>query len=90
MKPKQVYERRQAAEQMEALLVILSAIGAIAAVFAFLCYGWWPGLALFLLSGIAFALSRVFELLAELLAWAGRFEERKKPNRPEQGNNPGS
>ena len=68
-------------------MFVASVIGAIAATFALFTDGWLPGLTLFLLSLIAFALSRVFDLLAELLAVTGRFEEIKKPRQSAKGDN---
>jgi hypothetical protein len=85
MKYEDIYERSQSAGRMEAVMICASAIGAIAAIVALLSYGWLAGLSLFLLSVIAFALSRVFDLLANLLTSVGRFEESKKPNRSEKG-----
>ena len=87
MKPEYVYERRQSAGQIEAVMFVASVIGAIAATFALFNDGWLPGLTLFLLSLIAFALSRVFDLLAELLAVTGRFEEIKKLSQSAKGDN---
>lgn len=78
------YERRQSAERMEAVMLLASALGVIAAIMALFSQGWWPALVLFFLSVIAFALSRVFDFLAELLSAAGRREESKRPDRPEK------
>jgi hypothetical protein len=86
MKYEDINERSQSAGRMEAVMIFASAIGAIAAIVALLSYGWLAGLSLFLLSVIAFAMSRVFDLLADLLTSVGRFEESKKPNRSEKGN----
>jgi len=66
-------------------MILASAIGAIAAIITFLSHGWLAGFSLFLLSVIAFAMSRVFDLLADLLTSVGRFEESKKPIRSEKG-----
>ena len=63
MKPEDVYERRQSADRMDAVMVITSAIGAIAAILALFTHGWLAGLSLFLLSMIAFAMSRVFDFV---------------------------
>ena len=87
MKSEYVYERRQLADRMEVIMVIASAIGTIAAIFVFFSHGWLPSLALFLLSVIAFALSRVFDLLADVLTSVGRFEEGKKLSRSDKGDN---
>jgi hypothetical protein len=87
MKYEDIYERSQSAGRMEAVMIIASAIGVIAAIAAFLSYGWLAGLGLFLLSLIAFAMSSVFALLADLLTSVGRLEESKKPSRSEKGDN---
>ena len=60
---------------MEAVMLIASIFGTITAILMFLKYGWLPGLAVFLLSLIAFALSRVLDLLADVLGSIGRVEE---------------
>ena len=75
MKPEHTYERRQSAGRMEAVMLIASIFGTITAILMFLKYGWLPGLAVFLLSLIAFALSRVLDLLADVLGSIGRVEE---------------
>ncbi len=67
-------------------MVVFSAIGVIAALFALFSHGWMPSLTLFLLSVIAIALSRVFDLLADLLASVGRLEEVKKLSSSEKRN----
>jgi hypothetical protein len=90
MKYKDIYNRSQAAGQMEAVMIIASAIGAIAAIIALLSYGWLAGVSLFLLSVIAFAMSLVFDLLADLPTSVGRSEESKKPDRSEKGNDASS
>ena len=58
-------------------MVIASAMGTIASVVVLFTHGWLPGLGLFLLSVIAFAMSRVFDLLADLMTSVGRLEESK-------------
>ena len=90
MKPEDAYERTQSADRMDAVMVITSAIGAIAAIIALFSHGWLAGLGLFLLSMIAFAMSRVFDLLADLLASVGKLEESKKPGRSEKGDDAAS
>ncbi len=84
MKPERLYERRQSAGRMEAAMIVLSIVGIVAGLFAFLSYGWSPALTLILLGAIAFALSRVFDLLADLLASVGGLEEAKKQNQSEK------
>ena len=72
MKPEYIFEHRQSADRMAAVMLVTSVLGMVTAVVAFFNYGWMPGFAFFLLSLIAYALSRVFDLLAELLAVAGK------------------
>ena len=67
MKPEYIYERRQSAGHMEVVMLLASFIGTVTAVPVFFVYGWLPGFALFLLSLIAYALSRVFDFLSDLL-----------------------
>ena len=69
-------------------MVIASAIGAVTAVVVLISHGWLAGLSCFLLSAIAFGISRVLDLLADLLSSVGKLEESKKPNPPKQGDNP--
>ena len=75
---------------MEAVMLIASAIGIISAIVALVTHGWLLSLALLLLSAIAFAMSRVFDLLGDLLASVGRLEEGKKPLPSEKGDNASS
>lgn len=70
---------------MEAVMIIASVAGTVTAIVVLFTRGWLAGLSLLLLSVIAFALSRVFDLLADLLASVGRFEESKKASRSEKG-----
>ncbi len=79
MKYEDIYERSQSADRMEVVMIVTSAIGGIAAIVALLTYGWLVGFGLLLLSAIAFALSRVFNLVGDLLTSVGRLEEGKKP-----------
>jgi fatty acid desaturase len=79
MKTEELYERRQAADRMEAVMFATAAIGVFAAAFSFFFYGWLASLTLLLLSAIAFALARVFDLLAELLAEIGRAKNEFSP-----------
>jgi hypothetical protein len=78
MNTEEKYERRQSAGRMEAVMVLVSAIGMVATVFAFLGHGWLGGVAFLLLSVIAYAMSRVFALFDDLLATVDRFEKNKK------------
>jgi hypothetical protein len=72
MKRELIYERRQAAGRMEAVMLFTTAVALIGAILAFLTYGWWPALELFILGLIAYALSRVFDLLDTLFASIGK------------------
>jgi hypothetical protein len=60
---------------MEVILVVASACGAIAAVLVFLRYGVVLGVLALLPSVIAFGMSRLFDMISELLACVGRIEE---------------
>jgi hypothetical protein len=76
MKPDEyIYERRQSAGKMEMVMLAASAIGTVTAILVFLGDGWVPGLSLFLLSLIAYALSRVFDFLSDLLGAIGQNEQ---------------
>ena len=68
MKREFTYERRQTASRMEAVMLAVSGVGVIAAIFALLKYGWFPSVTMLVLSAIAFALGRIFDLLGELFA----------------------
>ena len=72
MKPEFVFEHRQSADRMSAVMLFASVIGMVTAVVAFFGYGWMAGFGFFLLSLIAYGLSRVFDLLGELIAVAGK------------------
>jgi hypothetical protein len=80
MKAEEIYERRQSAGRMEVILIVTSVVGMIAAILALFNYGWFPGLTLFFLSVIAYGLSRVFDLLSDLL---GSVEEKRAPKKDE-------
>lgn len=84
MKPQYIYKRRQSAGKMEMVMLLASAIGFVTAILAFFEYGWTAGLSLFLLSLIAFALSRVFDFLSDLLGAIGQDEQ----SRPVKDKNP--
>ena len=81
MKYSEIYRRRQSIGRIEALMVVVSVIGLITAVFRLLLYGWFLGLLMFLLTAICYALSRVFELMSELMGYVARIEEAVKPSR---------
>lgn len=76
MKPEYIYERCQSASRMEAVMLVTSVVGTITAIMVLFAYGWLASLTIFLLSLIAYGLSRVFDLLADLLAAIGRGEQR--------------
>lgn len=63
---------------MEAVMVMASVLGLMVAILTFLTQGWLPGFTLLLLSLIAYALSRVFDFIDDLLAWVGRRKENEK------------
>ena len=81
MKYSEIYRRRQSIGRIEALMLVVSMIGLITAVFVLLFYGWFLGLLMFLLTAICYALSRVFELMSELMGYVARIEEAVKPSR---------
>lgn len=89
MKSEYAHERRQSAERMEAVMQIVSVMGAAAAVLALFTDGWLPSIILVILSAITFGLSRVFDLLADLLSSAGE-ENKKLISRSEKGDKTGS
>jgi hypothetical protein len=51
---------------MEAALLGVTAVAFFGGIFTLLHYGWLAGLAMWILSALAFALSRLFELIGEL------------------------
>jgi hypothetical protein len=53
---------------MEAALLGVTAVAFFGGIFTLLHYGWLAGLAMWILSALAFALSRLFELIGELFA----------------------
>jgi hypothetical protein len=81
------FTARNAESTKRILLVMLiaSVIGTVMAVMVLLAYGWLPSFALFLLSLIAYALSRVFDLLAELVAIIGRGEQSRAVKEKKDG-----
>ena len=64
---------------MEAVMLMVAAVALVAAVFAFIGYGWLPGVGLLILSSIAFALSRLFDLIGDLFGSIGGAEASAKP-----------
>ena len=83
MKRELIYERRQAAGRMEAVMLFASAVALIGAILAFLARELWPGLVLFTLALIAYALSRVFDLLDTLFASIGKPDGNPAPKQKE-------
>lgn len=79
MKREFIYEQRQKAGQMEAIMFITSGVALLAAIFAFFSYGLLPALSFLVLAAVAFAMSRVFDLLDELFAVVGKPVESGKP-----------
>jgi hypothetical protein len=79
MKPESVYDRRQSAGRLEAVLLAVSIVGLVTAGLVVFSHGLLPGLSVFLLSVVAYALSRVIDLLTELIGCMGRMEESMKP-----------
>lgn len=76
MKYDQIYERRESANRMGAVLLFASVAGCVTAALMLLAYGWLIGLSVLLISVITFALSRLFDLLGEMLDCIGRVEEK--------------
>lgn len=79
MKPDQIHQHRQGANHMQGILLVTGAIGSVATVLIFMKHGLVAGLASLISSVLAFALARLFELVAELVAVVGRLEEQIKP-----------
>jgi hypothetical protein len=72
------YERSQAAGQMEMIMLLVAVVTVVAAIFAFMNYGWLAGLSLVVLSSITYALSRLFELIGDLFGSMNGAEESAK------------
>jgi CHASE2 domain-containing sensor protein len=68
MKREFIYERRQTAGRMEAVTILVTGVALVGSIFAFLSYGWLPSLGLLILGSVAFALSRLFNLIGDLFA----------------------
>ena len=67
-------------------MLVVSGVSVLAAVFALLSYGWLAGIVVVILGAIAFALSRVFDLLGHLFAAVEWPETGTKPSAPGAGN----
>jgi hypothetical protein len=76
MKTSTLHEWQQSAGRMEAVLGGAAALGGVTAVLAFLRYGWVLGLSVLLLSIVAYSLSRLFDVMSELLTRVDRIEEK--------------
>lgn len=85
MKRELIYERRQTADRMEAVMLVASAVALIGAIFAFLSYDWFPGLCLMVMASIAFAVSRLFDLIGDLFASASKHDNGPEPLGTEKG-----
>lgn len=83
MKREFFYERRQTAGRMEACMYVVTGIVIITAIFAFLRDGWVPGAELLILAAVAFALSRVFDLIGDLFTLLGEPYAGAKTRAPE-------
>ena len=68
MKNEFIYERRQLADRMGSVMIIVSGAAALAAVWAFLQAGLLSGAAFLILAAIAFALSQVLSLISDIFA----------------------
>lgn len=66
MKYSDRFERYERAGKLEAVLLMVSAIGLVTSVFVLLGEGWKAGIGLGLLSLIVFALSQLVEMLGDL------------------------
>jgi len=75
MKREVIYERSKRANEMAAVMLIVTVVALVTAVFAFIRYGWLPGVTLLVLSSIAFALSHLFDLIGDLFGSMERPEE---------------
>jgi hypothetical protein len=68
MKREFIYEQRQTTSGMMAFMVVVSCVALLAAIIAFFKYGWFSSLGLLIAGSIAFALSRLFDLIGDLFA----------------------
>ena len=78
-----LYERRQTASRMEAVMLGASALAALAAVFAFFRGGLLSSAGLLLTGLLAFGLARVFDLLGDLFLSIHSSDENAKPQAAE-------
>jgi len=82
-----IYERRQTAGRMEAVMLVVSVVASIGAIFALFRHGWLPSLGLLVLGSVAFALSRLFALLGDLFNSICRPDDGTKPPASERAQN---
>lgn len=85
MKREFVYERRQTAGRMEAVMLVVSIVTLLGSAVAFLGHGLIPGLGLLVMASIAYALSRLFDLIGDLFASASMNANGAKPLGTEKG-----
>jgi hypothetical protein len=83
MKREFIYERRQTASRMEAVMLVVTGVALIGAIFAFLRYGWLASLGLLILGSVAYGLSRVFDLIGDLFASIAKSDEGPLPRSKE-------
>ena len=78
MKRESIYERRQTADRMEAMMLVVAAVAVAGSLFALLRYGWLPALELLILGSVAFAVSRLFDLIGDLFASIRSLDKKEK------------
>ncbi len=83
MKREFIYERRQTAGRMEAIMIVTSGVALCAAVVGLVRYGWLSSLTLLILASIAYALSVVFDLIGDLFASIDKPDEGGPSRHPE-------
>jgi hypothetical protein len=69
---------------MKAFMVVVSCVALIAAIFAFLKYGWFSGLGLLISSSVAFALSQLYDLVGDLFATIHSQDKSSNPGSTKQ------
>lgn len=78
MKRELICERRQMADRMEAVMVVVTGVALIGSILAFLSYGWLPSLGLLIPGSVAIAVSRLFDLIGDLYASIHSMDESTK------------
>ena len=76
-------QRVQKASDMEVTMLIVAVVPLVGAAFAFLSYGLLAGLALLILSALAFGLSKFFDLVGDLLFETSKTGEEVAPAQSE-------